>query len=307
MKAYIKNIEIKYDWFVPARTKVTISDVKQHLIDMYPRAFSRSSVATNNTNGTYDAGPSTSKTHNKSAARKISPVSLGSASLRTSYSSDSSDSDDADDFVDQRPLTPIKLLPVDIKMEQVVENYSQYNDKPNNESQASDNSVGDQGLDERNSEAKKNHKANRKRNTMREQPHSLAKKVCRASELNHSLHEIDSVIAIDDDGDDDDTKRWPISSQKPNELATNFDAMFDELCEIMKKVSKCEERLNKLNEQEAIIQDKLHQGENYGENLNLLLAEFCEVMKKISECKKQLKDLNEQKDIFRAKLKLNQD
>lgn len=195
------------------------------------------------------------------------------------------------------------MPPVDIKIEQVVENYSQYNDESDNESQAQDDSVGDQGLD--GLKAERSRKANPKRKTvnsalMREQPHRAAKKVCAPTS-----HAADSVITI---VDDDDTEMLPTSSQSRSKSATNdkdFNAMLDELCEIVKKVSKCEEQLKKLNEQEVFVHDKLRQGDYYGENLKILLVEFNKLMEEISECKKQLKELNKQKDVLRAKLQSN--
>lgn len=97
MKKYIENIKYKYKSFVPAKTEVAISDVKQHLIDMFPAAFPQNLLVpeivqppatpveeVNNNVEPFDAEPNTSNCGNRSANRMISPVSQGYASLGTS-------------------------------------------------------------------------------------------------------------------------------------------------------------------------------------------------------------------------------
>lgn len=97
MKKYIENIKYKYKSFVPALSNVTISDVKQHLNDMFPAAFPKNLPVpeivqppvtpveeVNNNVEPFDAEPITSNCGNRSANRMISPLSRGYASLGTS-------------------------------------------------------------------------------------------------------------------------------------------------------------------------------------------------------------------------------
>lgn len=198
------------------------------------------------------------------------------------------------------------MHPVDIKIEQEVENNSQSKVESTNESQVRDDSVnddsitGEQGLDGL-GEDRKRKKINAA--VVREHQHR-AKKVCRASEFTHSSQANDSIVdeLIVAEGD---SGILPTSSQNPNESATsasNLDAILDEFFDVKTKITKLNELLEELNEQEVIIRGEIRDN-IHDENVDVLLDKFREIIEKRAEREKELQELNEHEAMIRANLR----
>lgn len=262
---YIENIKTKYGAFVPAVSKVSLSDVNQHLIDMYPGAFAQNPLPANIVEpqaeeaNDEDAGPSLRYAENAlPAKRNAREASQGYVSQGTSvYGSDNFDDDsDAEDLFDLNPsdelLTPIKTSQIDMQIVHVEGNYSQH-DAFNNET---DNGDPEQLLERKTIEAENRPKPNRKRKANEQQPFHLAEKVL----IGHSSQENYDVIVIADKHQDD-TGRMSRSTRNKNEQANNaghIDAqILKEFGQNAVEINKCKEKLMELQAKQRAIEAKL--------------------------------------------------
>lgn len=285
---------------------------------MYPRHIveqqARAAEQANERIRTLRSRSSTSdRGRTSTAIRMVSPISQGYVSDTSTHDSDRSHLpivylDNPYDFVNrnppEEPSTPIELPPIDLKIEHVEENYSEFN----TESQAGND---EHDPEEFTTETVNNRRENRKRkrnttDVMQEQAHHMANNVSERTGSGHSSQENDDVITIEDDG--------IVTAQTSSQNAKRrnggtFDTMLDEYREITKMISKYEDQLERHKKQEDDIRAKLAKQKKVmnERNLNATLDNFRTIALEIANCEEQLKQLNKQESIIRLKLNHSRD
>ncbi|XP_037044380.1 uncharacterized protein LOC119080235 [Bradysia coprophila] len=241
VEKYIRNMKQKFG-FVPAATKVAITDIRQHLIDMFPSAFKQSpadiferqtkttTAEANNTVEELHAGQATIHCDNRFVHRMVSPPLAQCYVSRASLAceSDETSTNLDENFVDQNR---IERTPIDIKTE-IAENVPQCSVDANNVSPSGTTDGGDLIKDEILNRpvidiaAGYNENGKRTADTM-----------------------IDLVVNTAGD-DDNGSGAIPTSQENVNEWVTmnrgNFDALLDEFAEVKAKIWKNEEHQKKL-------------------------------------------------------------
>lgn len=258
----------KFGEFVPAVSKITISDVNQHLIGMYPGAFAPIPLPANIVEpqakevNNEDAEPSLRYAWNEiPAKRNTREASQGYVSQGTSvYGSDNFDDDfDAADLFDLNPsdgsLIPIETSQIDMEILHVEGNYSQH-DASNNET---DNDDSEQLPERKTLEAENRPTPNRKRKAYEQQPYHSAKKVRIGFETGHSQENDDAIVI--EDKHQDDTGCMSHSARNKDEevnIAGHIDAqILKEFGQNAVEINKCKEKLMELQAKQRAIEAKL--------------------------------------------------
>lgn len=286
---YIKNVRQKYAKdtersFVPALAKgEIITDMNQHLNDMYPAAFAQENpmeIEDNELQATLRDDQYEANGLDDTFCATTSPFD-GSRGY---------DSGDSDDFVELE--TPPKRQPREFRIVRVKGEYSQHDAVTERDIESqSDN--GDATLETGNGQTKT--RKRKKGNS------GVAKRTTRASKKGARTN--NDVITIDDV--ERDTERPSTSTQNHGKRSPamnkgNFDTMLDEFTETTGKIGKCDKKLKALNAQKNIIAMKL---KNFEGDFDAMLEEFAGVTGEIARNKQWKDELMAQKDAIVAKLK----